>query len=415
MNRTSKKKNKGKLKSKTKTIVPGLIHHVREEGKTKYLLKNDGELIIKPFIKEDNMMYRPKQDLQYNFPDSRIIEMDKNINYSVLLEEIIVYIKTFLEMPSESDYLILALWVFHTYLIDKFNTTPILYFYGVKETGKSRAGEVLNTLAFRSERFTSPTESILFRSTHYFKPTIIIDEITIWGGDGNSPIAQLIKTRYKRGLRVPRVNLNRNGEDQIENFDVFGPLVICTTEAMPETIESRCIRFLMQKNKSSHVEGLLDDKIAEDLRDKLTIFRANELDRLLPEVKPIARRRLNEILTPLYKIQMLINLKKEKEFVEAVQAIEVRKKGEESMSLENEIIEVLVKHRSEYYFRTSELRETLNENRTKEEALTDTKVGRCITRLGFKREKRDGGKIYICLNDGLLETLASQYGVDINE
>ncbi|GAI31462.1 unnamed protein product, partial [marine sediment metagenome] len=55
---------------------------------------------------------------------------------------------------------------------------------------------------------------------------------------------------YKRGLKVSRINLNKTGEDQIEYYDTFTSLVICTTESIPDIIESRCILFTMQKNSN---------------------------------------------------------------------------------------------------------------------------------------------------------------------
>jgi len=65
-----------------------------------------------------------------------------NLDLQQLFTEVDAFIRSFLEMPDEKDYLILVLWVFHSYLIEKFDTSPMLYFYGVKETGKTRAGEV---------------------------------------------------------------------------------------------------------------------------------------------------------------------------------------------------------------------------------------------------------------------------------
>ncbi len=96
-------------------------------------------------------------------------------------------------------------------------------------------------------------------------------------------VARLISSRYKRGIKVPRVNTNKKGEDQIEYYNVFGPLVICTTESIPDTIESRCIVFLMQRNSKVEVEKLIDNEWARWLRDELTLFRVNYFDKTLPQ------------------------------------------------------------------------------------------------------------------------------------
>ncbi|GAI72130.1 unnamed protein product, partial [marine sediment metagenome] len=234
------------LKARTKTIVPNLIHLVGDQGRTKYLFYKNGQLLIEDYFITEDKRYSPKQNLPIKILNPNIIKRSFNLDITRLATEIDAFIKSYLEMPLDSDYLVLAMWVFHTYLIEKFNTTPILYFYGVKETGKSRAGEVLSELAFRAQRLTSLTEATLFRSVELFKPSLIIDEIKLLGKGGNQGLADLIKTTYKRGLKVSRINLNKYGEDQIEYYDTFTPLVICTTESIPDIIESRCILFIMQ-------------------------------------------------------------------------------------------------------------------------------------------------------------------------
>jgi hypothetical protein len=256
-----KKRRTGKtsdsiLKDRTKSIVPNLIHLVGEDDKTKYLFCNKGQWHIEEYIVKDNRRYSPKQNLPIKILNPNILKRSFDLDISRLATEIDAFIKSYLEMPFDSDYLILSMWVFHTYIIEKFNTTPILYFYGVKETGKSRAGEVLSELAFRAQRLTSLTEATLFRSVELFKPTLIIDEIKLMGKGGNQGLADLIKTTYKRGLKVSRINLNKYGEDQIEYYDTFSPLVICTTESIPDIIESRCILFIMQKNSNPQIERL---------------------------------------------------------------------------------------------------------------------------------------------------------------
>ena len=397
-----------KKKEVTKTIIPGLVHLVKDGDVVKYLLKNKDRLCIKDSIILNDKVCTPKQDLPIKMPGPEIINESMNVNLGELLNEIISFIKNHLEMPSESDYLILALWVFHTYLIEKFSTTPILYFYGVKETGKTRAGEVLNEISLMGERLTAPTEATLFRSADYFKTTLIIDEVKLWGKNGNEEVARLIKSRYKRGIKVPRVNLNKKGENMIEYFDVFGPLVICTTESMPDAIESRCITFLMQKNSKVEVEKIIDIKQADELRNKLTIFKAKYLEQDLKETGQIARRRLNEIMMPLYKVLMFIAPEREEAFKKTVQEIEYAKKEDEGSSLEAEIVQALILHKNEEIFITRSITKELNKERIETVKLSDKKVVNIIKRLGFKKTrtaKERGFEIEL----KLLEKLALQY------
>jgi len=403
-------------KTEVQTLIPGLVHLVRQDGAVKYLLKKGNSLSIEETFTLNDVTYKPKQDLPIKIPDESILTEPAELNYSELLEKVIEFIKTYLEMPSDTHYFILAFWVFHTYLVEKFNTTPILYFYGVKETGKTRAGEVLSELAFRCERMTSPTEATLFRSASYFKTSLIIDEIKLWGQDGNPDVARLIKSRYKRGLMVSRVNLNKKGEDQIEYFDVFAPLAICTTEGIPDAIESRCITFLMQKNARAEVERPVDEEQARKLRNKLIIFRANYLDQKLPDVEQIARRRLNEIMLPLYQVLMLVDPERKEAFKMIVEEIQAAKEEEEGLSLEAEIVEEIIKYQKETTegaFLTTEIADRLNKERSEKEKVSNMLASVRIRRLGFQKARLANGKRGFRISSELLKKLALQFGLDL--
>lgn len=403
-----------RLKDRIKTIVPNLIHLVGDQGRTKYLFCKNGQLLIEDYFIKDDKRYSPKQYLPIKILNPNILKRSFNLDIARLATEIDAFIKSYLEMPLDSDYLILATWVFHTYLIEKFNTTPILYFYGVKETGKSRAGEVLSELAFRAQRLTSLTEATLFRSVELFKPTLIIDEIKLMGKGGNQGLADLMKTTYKRGLKVSRINLNKSGEDQIEYFDTFTPLVICTTESIPDIIESRCILFTMQKNSNPQIEKMIDKKWANDLRERLTIFRANYITKELPEAQYIARGRLNEIMFPLYQSLLLVGPERKNEFIDIVKRIQKSKENEDGMSLEAEIVTAIddeYRETQNKQFLTQVISKRLNEIRSENEEISDRAVSNRIKRLGFDKIRIKNGRMGFRINDERLGSLKTKYKI----
>lgn len=402
------------LKDRTKSIVPDLIHLVGDQGRTKYLFCKKGQWFIEEYFIKDDKRYSPKQNLPIKILNPNILKRSFNLDIARLATEIDAFIKSYLEMPLDSDYLILAMWVFHTFLIEKFNTTPILYFYGVKETGKSRAGEVLSELAFRAQRLTSLTEATLFRSVELFKPTLIIDEIKLMGKGGNQGLADLMKTTYKRGLKVSRINLNKSGEDQIEYFDTFTPLVICTTESIPDIIESRCILFTMQKNSNPQIEKMIDKKWANDLRERLTIFRANYITKELPEAQYIARGRLNEIMFPLYQSLLLVGPERKNEFIDIVKRIQKSKENEDGMSLEAEIVKAIddeYRETQNKQFLTQVISKRLNEIRSENEEISDRAVSNRIKRLGFDKIRIKNGRMGFRINDERMGSLKTKYKI----
>jgi hypothetical protein len=211
---------------------------------------------------------------------------------------------------------------------------------------------------------------------------------------------------------VPRINLNKSGEDQIEYYDTFGPMVICTDETMPQDIKSRCITFSMQKNDNPEVEGSLDEELAKSIRNKLIVFRANLADKKLKESEPISRRRLNEILYPLYQILMEIAPERKDEFKLMVKEIEKNMESEEGFTLEADIVNEIVKYYNETgenSFLTSEIVNRLNEDKREKDKFSDRLISLRIRRLGFEKTRLEGGRMGFRVSLNLLEKIIPHF------
>lgn len=404
----------------TKTRIPNLIHLVEVHGKVFYLVLNERNNLSlhEQWTDENDQIYKPKQDIPIRLLNQDIVKTPRNKDYKKLLEDVISFIKRYLEMPHPVDYLIIALWIFHTYAMEKFDVTPYLYLYGSKEVGKSRASAIINELAFFCMYITSPTEASLFRSTTYYDPTIIIDEIAMWGSEeaGNT-VAQLIKSRYKRGLSVPRVNLSKPGEDSLEFYVPFGPLVLATTEEVPEIIESRCLTFLMQKNINPAVEIKIDGGEAASLRNRLTCFRADIFNQEMPEVTTTARRRLKEITEPLYQMLIIIDGDKMREFNDFVNLEEVRKQTEDRSSFEAQLVFKVTEWYStgnRDFMSTEEITISMNVGKREREYYSLTKIGMAMKKIGFEKAQKDAKRGYT-IEINLLRKLAGQYGFPVND
>ena len=414
----TKTEPEAKPKAVTKTVIPGIVDLIKEDNRIKYLTLNEGILTTQNYITIDNITYEPKQDLPFFYPSPEaFFYFMKNKDEAKLLADIEQFIRQYLELPNESGYLILALWVLHTYLIDKFNCTPIIYFYGILETGKTRAGEILFQLAYKAQFETSPTEAVLFRSSEYFKPSLILDELKIWGIEGDKEVARLLKSRYKRGLKVARCDLKHSkGEDEIKFFDAFGPTVICTDQKMPPELESRCLLFIMQKNISPEVEDDIDQVKAQELRDRLTAFRARNLDKDLPNPAKMARRRLQEITKPLQQILIFTDPDRESELKEYVKFTREMREIEESLTLQGEIINAIIEtYQADMLtggkFLVADIADFINKNRKEKEQINSRTIGRIIKQLGYQSARTKAGRAYLFDQKKTLN-LAKRFGLE---
>ncbi|MBA7515156.1 hypothetical protein ES705_07203 [subsurface metagenome] len=340
------KEEKEEKGPKLKTFLPGQIHLVNDDGVKKYLFKNeDNKLsVAETWTGEGGQIYKPRQDIPIGYASPAVLTLDQDITWPSLLKDIERYIKKHLELPSKIYYLIFGLWIMHTYLIEETDITPYLYFVGLKGTGKSRAGQIANKLAYKCLLETMPTAPVLFRSSELWHNALVIDEAKFWGSDMDRDLARIVMSRYKRGVTVIRVCMEKlkGGEKQVEIFDVFGPLIICTESNIPEPIEDRSIKFQMKMNISPEVEDDWDETTEQALRDLLTLFRARFINKGLPTHGRIARRRLNEILSPLYKILLLVDESRKEEFEEFVETVKTSRVADEATSENATIISIFI-------------------------------------------------------------------------
>jgi hypothetical protein len=294
--------------SETIGVVDNLIHWVQNpRDKVKFLLDIDGRMEIKEIITINDKLYNAKQDMRgMLLPTEDIVNTKYDFSNSEtakkLLADIALFIYNFVELPKNKYYLIIALYVLHTYLLEKLESSPILYMYGTRETGKSRAGKAVAAIAFRCKRETTPTGAVLFRSTHFLKMNYVFDEIQLRGDNGNQDVKDLLKNRYTPGCTVTRIEreAEKNLIDQIKTFDTYGGTMICSTEYLDDIIESRCLKFVMKQNKRRDVEDNIDPVKAAELRNRLLYFRHYWIKHDFPVVDAPARRRLGELLKPLY-------------------------------------------------------------------------------------------------------------------
>lgn len=419
--REAKTEPEAKPKTVTKTVIPGIVGLIKEDNRIKYLTLDEGILTTQSYITIDNVTYEPKQDLPFFYPTPEVFfYFMKDKDEAKLLADVEKFIRQYIELPGESGYLVLALWVLHTYLIDKFNCTPIIYFYGIMETGKTRAGEMLFQLGYKAQFETSPTEAVLFRSSEYFKPSLILDELKIWGIEGDKEVARLLKSRYKRGLKVARCDLKHSkGEDEIKFFDAFGPTVICTDQKMPPEIESRCLLFIMEKNISPEVEDDINQVKAQELRNRLSAFRARNLDKDLPNPVKMARRRLQEITKPLQQILVLVDPDREDELKEYVELTREIRETEESLTLQGEIINAIIEtYQADMFtggkFLVADITNFINKDRKEKEQINSRAIGRRIKQLGYRVSRVTGGKTAYFFDEKKTLNLAQRFGLKID-
>ncbi|RXG65862.1 hypothetical protein ES695_05825 [Candidatus Atribacteria bacterium 1244-E10-H5-B2] len=174
----------------------------------------------------------------------------------------------------------------------------------------------------------------------------------------------------------------------------------------------------MKENIREAVETLIEEdekslETAEELRNKLTIFRATLLNKGkqkgLKVLRHFARRRLGQILKPLYRVVMEVAPEREEEFLGIVKFLAKKAKKVKQMSLEAEVVKILLDYAEDGkdFIGSLDLCNFLNTDRSESVQINTMKLHYVMESLGF--EGASIGKKGYLINKELLEELEGQY------
>jgi len=173
---------------------------------------------------------------------------------AALVQDVLTFYKRFLILPPATA-LPLAIWTIATYIYDVFDAFPYLTVLSpVKRCGKTRLTEVAELVASNARLTVNISEAALFRLIHSAAPTLVLDEAEALSGrsERGEAIRSLLNAGNRRGATVPRCVGKSN---EIQEFSVYCPKMICGIRVCPDTIRDRSIVIWMQRRKS-------DEKVA---------------------------------------------------------------------------------------------------------------------------------------------------------
>lgn len=397
-------------------MIPGLIDLVLDNDKeVAFLVKQGDKLeIVKEYVAGDSL-YKPPAEEQIPF---KLVNGQEVVDCfdqddAPLFEDVVDCLKRVSELPSEEHYVLLAAWVFHTYLLEKADYSPTLLFFAVAERGKSRTGKVLTQLAWRGYHTETLNEASIFRFAQNFKGSIFFDVVGLQRKAERGNSEDILLGRYERGIRVARVIKPEAGPfNDTVYYQTFGPTIIATNEPVHQILDTRCIPISMpQASRTDLVEPRVEDTLP--LKARLSSWRAKMIDTPLCVVPKVAENRLGDILKPLHQIIRVVAPGHESGFKELVERIKADRQEEKAGTLEGEILMDLLSLEnrvSNGSLPLNELVDHVNFARPGKERLTNSRVGRILKSLGIERRRSGSrGETNILWNSTLFRKLSESY------
>ena len=427
---------------------PCLATHYNEEEEKEAKIKENNLILIKDnktYIICDNLFkdYELEAEMLQNNPRWSIYHIDKWLDEkqiptitALTSQEIFEKIKKqfmeYLDLPKKEWYDYLTLWVMGTYVYSFFNAYPMIYLYGLKNTGKTKVMTISSLLSFNGEMFVGITPATLFRIIEANKPSLFLDEVEKLldaKREGSLDIEAMLNSGYKKGATVPRCEKEKE-KQIVKRYDVYCPKMFAHVEGkVSKTLISRCIRIIMERAKPndnrSEIWPEKHNPIWQALRDELYIWALENWNRVLYYYEGSGKlnkeigidNRAWELWQPIFVLSKMVDsevYEKMKNF-----AIEVNKETaiEEKEGREIILIECLAKHVDEekYYF-VSEIRSWLiAEYETIEEVPSNRSIGWELKRLGLTNRRREGSGIKWYLNKEMVNNLILKLGVNITQ
>jgi putative DNA primase/helicase len=152
---------------------------------------------------------------------------------------------------ADSDALVTALWIIHTYLFELFVITPRLSISSPElECGKSLLLDVLDHLVNRPYTMINPTAAVLFRLIDKFRPTVLCDEVDkLFGRYGQEEdakaIVAVLNSGHRAGGQVPRCVGDKHLD--VRSFRTFAPAALAGIGNLDPTLASRCVHIKMKR------------------------------------------------------------------------------------------------------------------------------------------------------------------------
>lgn len=168
-----------------------------------------------------------------------------------ILDRLEVYLSHYVNFPLTTQSAVVALWVAHTWIFDRFRYSPMLHIFSPeKRCGKSVLLDALTLVVARPWKIDNLSEAALFHKADLEKPTMLWDEVdnVFTNEKDNAPIIGLLNAGFKKGgkaVRVPRGNL--------EEYDVYCPKALCGIGRIPDTTHDRCIDVKLARAKGKNV------------------------------------------------------------------------------------------------------------------------------------------------------------------
>jgi hypothetical protein len=439
---SSKEKKKGEKINYTANF-DGLCEVVLDGDTVKFLL-DDGE-IVDTVLLEDKQYVPPQQTfLDYSLPQlSGVLKEYRKHQFVTgtsdasdasqpstlgckacrrLYKDLKNYHSKISEMPEKYYIDLLVLFSFHNYLIEKFNFSPILFFFADRERGKTRTSKSLIYIARRGVMTETLREANLIRWGRDHRATILFDVKDFPKKLEKAQAEDLIYGRAERGVYASRVLFPEKGAFQdTVRFEVFGPTIVTSNRMIDDIGMSRTIVIEMKPSEKIFIFEPTK-KNGKIFKNRLTGMRLAHMNQKFVEVQKEETGRIEDMLLG-YRSLILTLFPKKMEIYDKIKKLIKGQKLENALdSFQAQLLQIVINHgmsveEGSLTLTFDHICSIYNESKPEKWHLSPQSLSKTLKGMGFTSKRNSAGdKRGIFYDIDLIQRLKKIYGLeDIEE
>ncbi|MBI2414379.1 toprim domain-containing protein [candidate division WWE3 bacterium] len=180
-------------------------------------------------------------------------------SYNITLQELVSFLKQYVDLSNENWYLVIALWLWGTYFYRIFNSYPYFNVNGLMGCGKSKLLEVGSFLAFNGEFLVTSTPAFVIDCINDNCATLFLDEVENLKNAANpdtQTMVQMLNSGYKKGPKKGKKDPSGKGKGWNSiKLDPYSPKMIAGIKNISDTLISRSINMTMVLSNNNEIKN----------------------------------------------------------------------------------------------------------------------------------------------------------------
>ena len=254
-------------------VVKDVLYLVTSERETirtspsDELMSRQWRLECKPIQMKEN---------RWTLADIQAYVRGAGVDPGEVFQEVVNLYKEYVELPTETHYILHALWSIGTYFHTLFHSYAYLYVGGIKKSGKTKTLTVHSVIDFNAIFSNNMSSATLYRIIQNSRATLLIDESEKLSNPQRAQeFRNILLSGYKKGPLTYRCGKDAKERQIPEGYDVYAPKGIANISGLEDVLEDRSIPGFQKRTRNKAIANkevdLLDPRYVK-LRGKLSIL-----------------------------------------------------------------------------------------------------------------------------------------------